>query len=120
MPHKLTIQFLSEGHRMVHGEISRASLMTSRFSTAHCRQRKSTQLIMQAFTVSTTSGRFGSGVLLHGTTSSWVNLSRSAMDGLNNFTVEFWAKSSDTSKSGTPIHGSSATGNNEFLIFNYG
>ncbi|KHO46124.1 MAG: hypothetical protein QS98_C0005G0071 [archaeon GW2011_AR3] len=72
------------------------------------------------FSGSTTSGRFGSGVLLHGTTSSWVNLSRSAMDGLNNFTVEFWAKSSDTSKSGTPIHGSSATGNNEFLIFNYG
>jgi len=48
----------------------------------------------------------------------WVRLGPAAMNGLTNFTVEYWMRSSDKTKSGTAIHATSS-GNNEFIAFNY-
>jgi hypothetical protein len=60
----------------------------------------------------------GKCLYLSGTATSWSNLNTKAMNGLSNFTVGYWMKSSDTTKTGTAIHATN-TGNNEFIAFDY-
>ncbi|MDP3901176.1 MAG: LamG-like jellyroll fold domain-containing protein [bacterium] len=59
----------------------------------------------------------GSCLLFDGS-DDYVNLDTDAMNGLNDFTVSYWMKTSDTTKAGTAIHATN-TGNNEFIPYNY-
>ncbi|MBI2005406.1 MAG: hypothetical protein HYS80_01440 [Candidatus Aenigmarchaeota archaeon] len=64
-------------------------------------------------------GKFGKALSFDGSITSWVNVNPNAINGLSDFTVEYWMKTSDATKSGTPVHGTNG-GNNEFIgPFNY-
>lgn len=58
-------------------------------------------------------GKYGKGLSFDGNI-NWVNIAPSVMNGLSDFTVTYWMKTSDNTKSGTPLHATN-TGNNEFI-----
>ena len=68
--------------------------------------------ITNATAVTWTSGKYGNGLNFDGTDNAWVNFTPAVVNGLTDFTLAFWIR---TSISNTLIHGTN-TGNNELRI----